>query len=66
MHPPSENHCDCGSGRVREAADWSRLNRETCPHPVVPYLTIIFGLNGPKEAIEALRLAPLGGTDGTS
>lgn len=65
MQPPTENHhSDTGSGRVREAADYYRTHREICPHPVVPFLVLTFGLTGPREAIEALRIATMGGADG--
>ena len=57
MQPTAQCNNDSGSGRVEEAGEWYRENRENCPHPVIPYLMLVFGLSGPKEAIEAIRLA---------
>jgi hypothetical protein len=42
------------------AADWYEANRQTCPHPVVPFLRKTFGLSA-QEAVEVIRLANKGG-----
>jgi hypothetical protein len=57
---PSEDHSDCGSGRVEVAAEWYRQHRAECPRPIIPFMILNFGLSGPREAIEALRIATLG------
>ena len=47
--------------RVLLAAAWHRLQRLECRHPIVLHLQRIFGFSGLREAIEALKIATLGG-----
>jgi hypothetical protein len=56
--PSSQTH---SSVRVEIAAQWYRQQRADCPRPIVGHLIRTFGLNGPREAIEALKIATIGG-----
>lgn len=49
--------------RVTIAANWYRQHRSECPRPIVGHLVRTFGLSGPREAIEALKIATMGGAD---
>lgn len=57
------DHTDCGSGRVELAANWYREHLRECPRPIVGHLVRTFGLAGPREALEALKLATSGGAN---
>jgi hypothetical protein len=64
MSGPTTDHASRCPGRVIEAANWWRDHREVSPRPSIEQLGRAFGLCGP-EAIEALRFATPGGTDGS-
>ena len=63
--PPTQNRASCDNGRIKVAAEWYRANRAQCPRPIIPFMILNFGLAGPREAVEALKLATLGGAIST-